>query len=95
MVIVDGQQRLTSLYAVIKGTEVLRATFKKERIQIAFNPLTGKFDVADVAIKKDRTFIPDISVLWEKGFAAREFRESYINKLREVREVANEEASRL
>lgn len=27
--IVDGQQRLTSLYAVIKGEEVIRANFKK------------------------------------------------------------------
>jgi len=61
LAIVDGQQRLTSLYAVIKGAEVLRANFKKERIQIAFNPLSGRFDVADAAIRKDRGYIPDIS----------------------------------
>ena len=41
--IVDGQQRLTSLYAVIKGMEVVRSNFKKERIQIAFNPLFRPF----------------------------------------------------
>jgi uncharacterized protein with ParB-like and HNH nuclease domain len=41
LAIVDGQQRLTSLYAVVKGVEVLRANFKKERIQIAFNPYRG------------------------------------------------------
>src|SRR5215208_6743731 len=40
LAIVDGQQRLTSLYAVIKGVEVLRANFTSERIQIAFNPLS-------------------------------------------------------
>src|ERR1700733_11778459 len=38
LAIVDGQQRLTALYSVIKGVEVLRANFKKERIQIAFSP---------------------------------------------------------
>src|SRR5690606_24995032 len=54
LAIVDGQQRLTSLYAVVKGAEVLRANFEKERIQIAFNPLSGRFDVADAAIRKDR-----------------------------------------
>jgi hypothetical protein len=43
LAIVDGQQRLTCLYAVTKGKEVVRANFKKERIRIAFNPsLTSK-----------------------------------------------------
>ena len=62
--IVDGQQRLTSLYAVVKGAEVLRATFKKECIRIAFSPLTERFEVTDAAIMKDKSFIPDISELW-------------------------------
>jgi len=53
LAIVDGQQRLTSLYAVIKGAEVLRANFKKESIRIAFNPLSERFDVTDASIVKD------------------------------------------
>ena len=32
LLIVDGQQGLTSLYAVIKGKEVIRDNFKKEKI---------------------------------------------------------------
>ena len=67
LAIVDGQQRLTSLYAVIKGVEVLRADFRKERIRIAFNPLSEQFEVTDAAIVKDRAFIPDISALWAPG----------------------------
>jgi hypothetical protein len=51
---------LTSLYAVIKGVEVLRANFRRERIRIAFNPLSCRFDVADAAILKDKAFIPKI-----------------------------------
>lgn len=39
LVIVDGQQRLTSLYAVIKGVLVVRANYESEKIRIAFNPL--------------------------------------------------------
>src|SRR5258708_16990058 len=39
LAIVDGQQRLTSLYAAMRGIEVLRADFKKDPIRIAFNPL--------------------------------------------------------
>ena len=67
LAIVDGQQRLTSLYAVIKGVKVLRADFTHESIQIAFNPLTERFDVTDAAIRKDRAYIPDITELWRTG----------------------------
>ncbi len=91
LAIVDGQQRLTSLYAVVKGMEVLRSNFKKERIQIAFNPLSGRFDVADAAIKKDRAFIPDISVLWKPDFKAGAFRKAFLKQLQEVREISEEE----
>ncbi|GMN02805.1 DUF262 domain-containing protein [Erythrobacter sp. MTPC3] len=91
LAIVDGQQRLTSLYAVVKGMEVLRSNFKKERIQIAFNPLSGRFDVADAAIKKDRAFIPDISVLWAPDFQSRTFRERFFEQLGSVRELSDSE----
>lgn len=64
LVIVDDQQRLTSLYAVVKSVPVLRENFESERIQIAFNPLEEKFEVVDAAIRRDKSFIPDISVLW-------------------------------
>ncbi|MEZ5679861.1 MAG: hypothetical protein R3E14_01030 [Erythrobacter sp.] len=68
-----------------------RSTFKKERIQIAFNPLSGRFDVADAAIKKDRAFIPDISVLWRPDFKAGAFRKAFLSQLKEIREISDEE----
>src|SRR3954452_12002286 len=37
LAIVDGQQRLTSLYAVMTGAQVVRADYGKEEIQIAFD----------------------------------------------------------
>jgi len=95
LAIVDGQQRLTSLYAVVKGMEVLRSNFKKERIQIAFNPLSGRFDVADAAIKKDRAFIPDISVLWAPDFKAGAFRKAFLKQLTEVREITEDEEEQI
>ncbi|WP_271299192.1 GmrSD restriction endonuclease domain-containing protein [Sphingomonas sp. CV7422] len=91
LAIVDGQQRLTSLYAVIKGSEVLRANFKRERIQIAFNPLTRRFEVADAAIRKDRSFIPDISRLWAADFRAGSFKRTFLGELREAREISDDE----
>jgi hypothetical protein len=56
LVIVDGQQRLTSLYAVLRGTPVVRDNYESEQIYIAFNPLEERFEVADAAIRRDATF---------------------------------------
>jgi len=95
LVIVDGQQRLTSLYAVIKGAEVLRANFKKERIQIAFNPLSGRFDVTDAAIQKDRAYIPDISVLWASEFKSNAFRNNFIKQLSEIRDLSEDDVEKI
>ncbi|MFM2273845.1 MAG: hypothetical protein RL702_2910 [Pseudomonadota bacterium] len=89
--IVDGQQRLTSLYAVVKGTEVLRANFKKERIRIAFSPLTERFEVTDAAILKDKSFIPDISELWRPDTDLFGIANSYIEQLSAVRELTAEQ----
>lgn len=95
LAIVDGQQRLTSLYAVVKGVEVLRANFKKERIQIAFNPLSGRFDVADAAIRKDKAFIPDISILWQPDFKPSAYRKEFLKQLRDVRDISDDEAEQI
>lgn len=65
LLIVDGQQRLTSLYAVITGRRVLTNNFEEKRITIAFRPSDELFEVADAAIERDPEFIPDITVLFE------------------------------
>jgi uncharacterized protein with ParB-like and HNH nuclease domain len=59
--IVDGQQRLTSLYAVFKGRQVLDDDYRERQIEIAFRPRDGKFEVADAAIRRDPSWIPNIS----------------------------------
>lgn len=62
--IIDGQQRLTSLYAVMRGSEVVFENFSRGRIRIAFRPRDAKFDVTDAAIEKDPEYLADISPLW-------------------------------
>ena len=59
--IVDGQQRLTSLYSVIKGKEVITAENAREQIRISFNPLTEEFAVADAARANDPEWLTNIS----------------------------------
>ena len=63
LLIVDGQQRLTSLYAVITGSEIVRDDYSQGRIRIAFRPDDATFAVADAATDKDPEFIADISAL--------------------------------
>lgn len=65
--IVDGQQRLTSLYAVFRGKRVLDEDYRERKIEIAFCPRTGAFEVADAAIRRDPEWIPNISELWASG----------------------------
>lgn len=89
--IVDGQQRLTSLYAVIKGVPVVRENYDAERIEIAFNPLAGKFEVTDAAIKRDKSFIPSISTVWARGADLFEIVDTYIEGLASTREVSLDE----
>ena len=91
LLIVDGQQRLTSLYAVIKGIAVVRENYEQENIEIAFNPLLEKFEVTDAAIRKDKSFIPNISVVWSANTDLFELVESYLTSLSEVREVSVDE----
>jgi hypothetical protein len=68
LLVVDGQQRLTALYSVMTGRQVLTKSFDQRRITIAFRPQDETFEVADAAIAKDPEFIPDITTLWTSGY---------------------------
>ncbi|RVA14636.1 DUF262 domain-containing protein [Mesorhizobium sp. M7A.F.Ca.US.002.01.1.1] len=94
LAIVDGQQRLTSLFAVVKDREVIRSNFNKERIRIAFNPLQERFDVADASILKDKAYIPDISILWKPGFDIFVFADAFISELTSVRKLTATEVGK-
>ncbi len=79
LLIVDGQQRLTSLYAVLTGRPVLTKTFEERQIRIAFCPEDETFEVTDAAIERDPQFIPDITALWRDGF--RQAVRSFLDRL--------------
>lgn len=51
--VIDGQQRLTSLYSVMRGKRVVNEKFNECEIIISFNPLTRTFEVGDNAKKTD------------------------------------------
>lgn len=70
LLIVDGQQRLTALFAVITGREVVNKSFESKRIRIAFNPRDEVFEVTDAAIERSPEYVADITTLWSGGYKA-------------------------
>jgi len=95
LLIVDGQQRLTSLYAVVKRIPVVRENYGSELVHIAFNPLQEKFEVADAAIRRDKSYIPDISILWSKDTDLFEVVDRYLSELKVSREISSEEEKQI
>ena len=96
LLIVDGQQRLTSLYAVFKAVPVIRENYDSELIEIAFNPLTEKFEVADAAIRRDKSYISNISILWEAGVNLFDVVESYLKGIDdETNPISDEDKSKI
>jgi len=89
--IIDGQQRLTSLYAVMRGEEVIGKDGEKRRIAIAFRPRDGRFEVADAAIRNDPEFLPDVAELWNGKRARHQIRKDLMNGLRDKGRVVDEE----
>ena len=94
LLIVDGQQRLTSLYAVVKGEPIIDKEFRRQRIRIAFHPLEERFEVTNSAIEKDAAWIADVSLLWQPDTSLLSFTREYFDRLREKREVTPEEERR-
>jgi hypothetical protein len=95
LAIVDGQQRLTSVYAVMTGAEVIRADHSRERIRIAFDPLSERFEVANAATAQDPAFIADIAEVWKPGANVFKVANDYLAKLSSVRALGSEETGRI
>ncbi|WP_394833747.1 DUF262 domain-containing protein [Pendulispora rubella] len=88
--IIDGQQRLTSLYAVMRGAEVTEKDGTKRRITIAFRPRDGRFEVADAAIRNDPEFLPNVSELWSQNRTKGQTRKELLASLREKGRLVDE-----
>ncbi len=91
LLIVDGQQRLTSLYAVIHGQPVVDENYREGRIQIAFRPKDQTFSVADATTRRDPEFIDDVTELWQGELSRNRFVKRFLERLRNAREVSDNE----
>ncbi len=95
LLIVDGQQRLTSLYSVFRGKPVLDQNWQPHRIEIGFRPRDGRFEVTDAAIRKDPEFVPDISQLWASGKSSWTLVNNFLKNLEEKRHLSEDEKERI
>ncbi len=64
-ILIDGQQRVTALMAALLGVEVLNDDYDTVQIRIAFNPQEETFEVANPAIRKDATWLPDVARVFD------------------------------
>ena len=64
-ILIDGQQRVTALMAALMAREVVNKDYQTQRIRIAFHPIEMRFEVANPAIAKDVSWIPDIARVFD------------------------------
>lgn len=81
LLIVDGQQRLTSLYAVLKGIPVVRENYESELIEIAFRPTDGTFEVCDATTRNNPEYLPNISEIFQRSASQYKIVGEYLEKL--------------
>jgi len=65
-ILIDGQQRITALRAAISGESVINKEYKEVKINIAFHPVLEKFETLTPAIKRDPSWIPNISEIMRR-----------------------------
>jgi len=95
LLIIDGQQRLTALYSVMKNVPIVKQDYTQQKIMISFRPKDQVFDVTDAAIIRDPEFISDISEVWSGDLGLYSFITKFIEKLRQNREVSEEEEKQI
>ena len=89
--IIDGQQRLTSLFAVFRGQKVLDDDYRERHIEIAFRPRDGRFEVADATIRRDPEWIANISEMWSSGKSSYKLVNDFIERLVQKNELNDDE----
>ena len=94
--VIDGQQRLTALYSIIKNKPVIVKNVKKEKVKIAFNPIQEKFEVWNPAIEKNPEWISDVSEIFNNA-AVFSFIKNYLKRNEEKDVLMDEDliASRI
>ena len=79
-ILIDGQQRITALRAAVLDEYIIDKNYKRRKIKIAFNPIEERFEVQNPAIRKDKTWIPDISKVFDGSIDQYDLVINYMSK---------------
>ena len=104
-IIIDGQQRITALRAVLLGQPVITAEYNERNFKVAYNPFEEKFETYKPIHEKSSKWISDISIFFvNNGYSetlkfANDFiaqnpemsLEDLLNKIDKVKRIANRE----
>ena len=94
--IVDGQQRITSLYASIKGRPVRNSDYMEKQITISFNPFSERFEVRTPALAKSPQWIENIATYFESSKRTeREFIKRYESSVGELTDEQEDHLDRV
>lgn len=91
LMVVDGQQRLTALHAVMSGASVLDRRGNELGCRLAFNPGEQHFTATSARIRKNPEYLPDIRVLWSGDKSLHQITEAFLQRLRAHRDLSAEE----
>ncbi len=62
--IVDGQQRLTTLFVTITGQKVVDDDYRNKSVRISFNPFLERFEVAQSVLDRSAEWVPDVAQIF-------------------------------
>lgn len=79
-ILIDGQQRVTALRAAVLDEYVVDKNYKQVKITIAFNPVQGRFEVSNPAIRKNKEWIPAISKVFDGSIDQFDLLSDYLSR---------------
>ena len=93
--VLDGQQRLTSLFTSLLGKPVKNSQYKEVVHPVSFRPSDENFTTPTAATVNSPEYIDDISVFFRKDKDIYQFKDSYIHKLSQNRELVKDERKQI
>lgn len=96
LLIIDGKNRLLSLYAIFKNFPIKNFNGSFERLYLTFKPRECCFEVKQNTIKNDSEAISDVSSIWRDFPSSKELYQQFMNNLKNSNiEIIEQESNKI
>ena len=96
LLIVDGQQRLTTLTSIMTGSAVIKkGEIDPVKIEIGFNPISEEFAISDEKIKNNPLFFSNITDIFLAGYQLHPLFNKYVEGLKSVVDLSEEDQNNI